>query len=97
FEGAALHSFCEAKRRGITTIDEQSSSHWRWTRNLMAEEAERKPEFANILPALKDTASYFEWKDEELRLADYVCVPSEHVRRTLAGVVPNDKIVVIPY
>jgi len=97
YEGAALHTFREAKNKGITTIDEQSSSHWRWTRDLMAEEAERKPEYANILPALKDTTSYFEWKDEELRFADYVCVPSEHVRCTLAGIVPNEKIVVIPY
>src|SRR6185437_11052659 len=42
YEGAALHTFREAKKRGITTIHEQSSSHWRWTCDLMAEEAERK-------------------------------------------------------
>ena len=97
FEGAALRSFREAKKYGIATIDEQSSSHWRWTRDLMAEEAQRKPEFANILPALKDPASHLHWKDEELHLADHVCVPSEHVRHTLAGIVPNEKIVVVPY
>jgi glycosyltransferase involved in cell wall biosynthesis len=36
-------------------------------------------------------------KDEELRLADFVVVASQHVRRTLSGVVPDEKIKVVPY
>jgi len=36
-------------------------------------------------------------KDEELELADFVIVASQHVRRTLAGVVPENKILVVPY
>ncbi len=97
YEGGALQSFREARRRSIVTIHEQPSSYWRWARKLLADEAERSPDFASLLPILKDSNGHLEWKDEELRLADYVFVPSAHVKRTLAGVVPEDKIRVIPY
>lgn len=97
YEGGALQTFREAKKRGITTIYEQPSSYWYWVRNLLSEEAARNPEFAGLLPNLRDSRRHLEWKDEELRLADYVFVPSEHVRRTLAGAVPDEKIRVISY
>jgi starch synthase len=97
YEGAALQTFREAKKQGITTIDEQPSGYSQWTLKLLAEEAERSPEFADLLPTLRDSPGHLEWKDEELRLADYVFVPSEHVRLTLAGVVPDEKIRVITY
>lgn len=97
YEGAALETFREAKRRGITAIDEQSSSYWKWAHALLAEEAERNPQLADLLPTLSDSAGHLEAKDEELRLADFVFAPSEHVVRTLAGVVPEEKIRVITY
>jgi len=97
YDGIALQTFREAGKLGIATVSEQSSSHWRWTRKLFGEEASRNPEFAGLLPNLTDSAAQHEWADEELRLADYVFVPSEHVLRTLAGVVPEEKIRVIPY
>lgn len=96
-EGAALQTFREAKRHGVITVDEQSSSYWRWTRSVFREEAERSPEFADILPALTDPDDRFQWKEEELHLADYILVPSEHVKCTLAGVVPDEKIRLISY
>ena len=96
-EGAALQTFREARKHGITTIDEQSSSYGPWRRDFFAEEAERKPEFAALLPTLADSVDHLQWKDEELRLADYVLVPSRHVQHTLAGVVPEEKIRMIPY
>ena len=97
YEGGALQTFREAKRRGITTIYEQPSSYWYWVRKLLLEEAERNQEFAGLLPTLKDPVRHLEWKEEELRLADYIFVPSEHVRRTLAGAVPDDKVRVVSY
>jgi glycosyltransferase involved in cell wall biosynthesis len=97
YEGGARQTFREAKRRGIATLYEQPSSYWYWARNLLSEEAERNPEFAGLLPNLADSAGHLEWKDEELALADYVFVPSEHVRRTLAGAVPDEKIRVVHY
>lgn len=97
YEGGALQTFREARRRGIATIYEQPSSYWYWARNLLSEEAERNPEFAGLLPNLRDSRRHLEWKDEELRLADYVFVPSQHVRRTLAGAVPDERIRVVSY
>jgi glycosyltransferase involved in cell wall biosynthesis len=74
-----------------------TSSYWYWVRGLLTEEAERSPEFAGLLPNLVDSTKHLEWKDEELALADYIFVASEHVRRTLAGAVPQEKIRVVHY
>ena len=97
YEGGALQTFREARKLGVITIYEQPSSYWYWARKLLSEEAERKPEFAALLPSLKDSPRHLEWKDEELRLADYVFVPSQHVRHTLAGVVADEKIRAVNY
>lgn len=96
-EGGGLQTYREAKRLGVTIIHEQPSSYWRWTRDLFANEAERSPDYASILPDTKTAVKYAERYDEELRLVDYVFVPSEHVWRTLAGVVPNEKMRMVPY
>jgi starch synthase len=97
YEGGALQTFREAKRQGITTIYEQPSSYWYWVRSLLSEEAQRRPEYAELLPNLKDSTGHLRWKDQELSLADYVIVPSQHVRRTLAGAVSDEKIRVVSY
>ena len=97
YEGGALRTFRKARQLGIKTLHEQPSSYWYWVRRLLEEEAVRNPEFAGLLPSLMDSRGHLEWKDEELRLADFVFVPSEHVRQTLSGVVPEEKIRVINY
>jgi len=97
YEGGALQTFRQAKRQHIPALYELPSGYWHWEYKLLLEEAERNPEFAGLLPKLKDSAGHMKWKDEELLLADYVFVPSQHVRLTLAGVVPDEKIRVIAY
>jgi glycosyltransferase involved in cell wall biosynthesis len=97
YEGSALQTFREAKRQGITTVDEQSSSYTGFTCKLFAVEAERNPQFANLLPPLEDSMLYLERQEQELQLADYVFVPSSFVLRTLEGLVANDKVRVISY
>jgi starch synthase len=97
YEGGALQSFREAKKHGITTVYEQPSGYWHWVRKLFGEEAERKPEYAGLLPNLRDSDGHLEWKDEELDIADFVFVPSRHVRNTLLGVVPEEKIRIVRY
>jgi glycosyltransferase involved in cell wall biosynthesis len=97
YEGGALQTFRQARKQGITTLYELPSSHWYWEHKLLSEEAKRNPEFAGLLPKLKDSTAHMEWKDEELLLADSVFVPSEHVRQTLAGIVPDEKIRVVCY
>jgi hypothetical protein len=97
YEGGALQTFRQAKRLGLKTLFELPSSHWYWKEKLLQEEAERNPEFAGLLHLPKENAARLDRKDEEIRLADYVFVPSEHVRRTVAGVVPDEKVRVISY
>ena len=97
YEGAALETFREAKKRGIRTIYELSSSYWYWAQKLLVEEAEQNPAFANLLPTLTDSKRHLEWKDEELHLSDVIVVASEHVRATLSGVIPAERIRVINY
>ncbi len=97
YEGGALQTFREARRLGITTIYEQASCYWYWVRDLLKQEAERSPELVALLPNLADSDEHLQWKDEELSLADYVFVASEHVRGTLAGAVTNDKIRLVNY
>jgi len=97
YEGGALHTFREAKRLGITTLYELPSSHWYWEHRFLSEEAERNPAFAGLLPKLQDSPGHMRWKDEELGLADMVFVASQHVRHTLFGVVPDEKIRVVGY
>jgi glycosyltransferase involved in cell wall biosynthesis len=97
YEGGALQTFREARRLGITTVYEQPSSYWYWVRKLLSQEAAQNPEYAELLPNLSDSPQHLAWKDEELSLADFVFVPSQHVRRTLAGVVADEKIRVVGY
>lgn len=97
YEDGGLKTYREAKRLGITIIHEQPSAYWNWTDTLFAEEAERHPELANLMLTTTNSANYAERKEEELRLADYVFVPSRHVLDSLAGVVPQEKIRMIPY
>lgn len=97
YEGGARETFREARRLGIKTIYELPSSHWYWEHRLLSEEAERNPAFAGLLPKLQDSPGHMQWKDEELRLADFVFVASQHVRHTLSGVVPDEKIRMVSY
>lgn len=52
---------------------------------------------ASVIPKLTDSERHMREKDEELQLADLILVASQHVRKTLAGVVPDEKIKVVPY
>ena len=97
YELAANVAFREAKRRGITRIYEKDSSYWEWARTLYREEVDLNPEFASSLTSLTETDRFRKWEYEELQLADHIIVPSDHVRRTLAGVVPEEKIRVVTF
>jgi glycosyltransferase involved in cell wall biosynthesis len=97
YEGGALQTFREARRLGIAALYELPSAYWYWEHKLLSVEAERNPEFAGLLPKLKDSPGHMQWKDKELDLADFVFVPSQHVQHSLAGVVPDEKIRVINY
>ncbi len=97
YEGAALETFRTARRLGIRTIYELASGYGRWVREQLQQEAARRPDLADLLPNLADSEEHLRWKDEELALADAVFVASDHVRRTLDGVAPGEKIRVVHY
>ena len=97
YEGGARQTFLQAKRRGIRTLYDLTSGYWYWERDLLREEQARSPHMASVLPKLTDSEAHMREKDEELALADVVFVASQHVRRTLAGVVPESNILVVPY
>jgi alpha-maltose-1-phosphate synthase len=97
YEGGALNTFLKARRLGIAAVYELPSGHWYWERDLLLEEAERHPEFAGLHPKLTDSPGHMHWKDEELKLADFVFVASQHVRRSLTGVIADEKIRVVNY
>lgn len=97
YEGSSFQTFQEAKRLGLRTCYELPSAYWYWEHKLFSEEAAENPAFANLHPKLKDSPGHLQWLDGELALADLVVVPSRHVLRTLAGVVPEEKIRVICY
>ncbi len=97
YEGGARQTFLQAKRQGIRTLYDLTSGYWYWERDLLREEQARNPRMASVLPKLSDSDDHMREKDQELALADFVFVASQHVRRTLAGVVPDEKILVVPY
>lgn len=96
-EGGARTTFREARELNIATLYELPSGYWDWECDLMREEEALHPEFASVIPKLSDSAKHIQWKEEELALADCVFVPSEHVKRTLHGVVPQERIRVVQY
>jgi glycosyltransferase involved in cell wall biosynthesis len=84
YDGGALETFRAARRRGIKCVYEHPIAYWRTVRQLHREEAELHPEWAATLLALRDSEEKLEQKDEELRLADVVIVPSTFSRQSLA-------------
>jgi glycosyltransferase involved in cell wall biosynthesis len=98
YEGVALSSFREAKRQGITCVYELPSGYWHYETELLREEAELMPEYAATIAKLNDPREHVESKDEELRLADFIVVPSAHVVRTLGRLsLEKSKVRVVPY
>jgi glycosyltransferase involved in cell wall biosynthesis len=97
YEGGALETFRQARQQGIATVLDLPSGYWYWERDLLREDEARNPAMASVLPKLSDSELHMREKDEEVALADFIVVASQHVRRTLAGVVSEDKILVVPY
>src|ERR1051325_10933025 len=98
YEDGALATFRAARERGAKTIYELPIGYWRAHRELLEEEAELEPEWANTLRGKSDSEEKHHRKDEELYFADQIIVPSQFVRRTLLKADPlKGTIHVIPY
>lgn len=98
YEGGAQQTFQAGRREGTLCIYELPSGYWRFELDLMREEAVLRPEYADTMLRLKLSGEALDIHDEELKLADFVIVPSQHVCRTLQGApVLAEKVRVIPY
>lgn len=80
---AAEQTFQAARARGMQTIYELPTPYWRFTRDVVNEEAGLKPEWAATLPVIDDDSEAMLRRDRELQLADVVVVPSALVRDSL--------------
>ena len=98
YDDGALETFRVAKKRGIKCIYEHPIVHWRKVLEIQRAEAERRPEWAATLVALRDSDEKLARKDEDLALADVIVTPSAFSRDSLTAA-PNvhAPIHVIPY
>ena len=79
YEDGCYHSFARAKELGIQCSYELPIAHWTTVRRLLAEEAERHPEWEPTLESTCEPEEKLFQKEEELRLADRITCPSQFV------------------
>lgn len=94
----AEQTFMAARQCGIRTIYELPTPYWRFTRDVVAVEAECQPEWAMTLPVMDEASETMQRRDRELQLADVVLVPSDLVRDSLKLAPPfRAQVHVVPY
>ena len=98
YEDGALETFKAAKLHNIQTLYELPIGYWRAAQQIMGEEAQLKPEWADTILSMRDSAEKLARKDQELALADKIIVASQFTADTLKLSEARDKeIIVIPY
>ena len=79
YEDGALESFLTAKERGVRCAYDLPIAYWETSRRLLAEEAERLPQWEPTLVGTRDSEAKLERKTREMELADLVVCPSRFV------------------
>jgi glycosyltransferase involved in cell wall biosynthesis len=79
YEDGCSHSFTRAKELGIKCSYELPIAYWATVRRLLAEEAERYPEWEPTLESTREPEEKLCRKEKELRLADRITCPSQFV------------------
>ena len=98
YEDGALECFKIAKRLGIRRSYELPIAHWKTMRELLAIEAERRPDWAPTLVATNDSDEKLARKDEELSLAETIVLPSKFVQESLPKkFIDEKKCLVAPF
>jgi hypothetical protein len=75
----AIPPLPEQKQLGMQCSYELPIAHWATVRRLLAEEAERYPEWEPTLESTREPEEKLFRKEEELRLADRITCPSQFV------------------
>lgn len=83
YEDGALKSFLKAKEVGTQCSYELPIVHWATSRRLLAEEAERYPEWEPTLETTREPEEKLFQKEEEMRLADRITCPSKFVLNSI--------------
>jgi glycosyltransferase involved in cell wall biosynthesis len=91
YEDCANLSFREAKQLGIHCSYELPIAHWTTARRLLAEEAERYPDWEITLENNEEPEEKLIKKDEELELADSINCPSRFVLESLPNQIRQNK------
>jgi alpha-maltose-1-phosphate synthase len=98
YEDGALHTFRAAKAAGKKCFYDLPIGYWRAAREILSDEAERRPEWRTTMDGLDDSVAKLSRKDEELQLADRILVASTFTKQTLAKCpFPIAPVSVIPY
>ncbi len=97
-EDVAVHTFREARARGLRTFYDLPIGYWRAGHEILRDEAERQPLWAATIASANDGPEKLARKDEELALADTVFVATSFTQKTLAAYPgATGKIVRAPY
>jgi glycosyltransferase involved in cell wall biosynthesis len=91
YEDGAAFTFKQAKKLGIYCSYELPIAYWATSRRLLAEEAERHPEWIPTLDSIHEGEEKLERKEQELRLADTVSCPSNFVLQSIPTNIRNSK------
>lgn len=98
YEDGAQETFRAARQHGLPCFYDLPIGYWRAARDLLLEEAERRPEWASTLIGNDDSPAKTERKDEELATADVVYVASTYTLKTLSRAPAfSARVEVIPY
>jgi len=99
YEDGALETLTAAFDMNLNRVYELPIAFWKTLRQLLAEEAERLPEWAITLGGgVDDSEEKLERKSRELLLAEMVVCPSQFVAQSLPDEVRNNKkIVIVPF
>lgn len=97
YEDAAAATFREAETLGIPRFYDLPIAHWRAMGRLLKEEARRLPAWEPTLVATRDSEEKLARKDEELRRASGIIVPSQFVADTLPDFVRDTPALVAPF
>ena len=92
YEDCALQTFRAAAQAGLKRIYDLPIAHWQTSARLLAEEAQRWPEWEPTLVGTRDSAEKRERKTQELALAEVVITPSRFVYDSLPETIRAEKI-----
>ena len=97
YDTCAIRAFTAARNIGALCVLDQSVGHWRTMAQLMKEESELNPDFADSLP-LDLPESFLEQCTEEALMADVILAGSDYVKSTMVRYGANPaRVAVIPY